>query len=118
MVRTRGARPPALPPTASSGVVREWRARGTALRPVRARGRPLPALNRGPAVCIDTVVKADKNHRIFGMAFASVYPLYITKVTKKGRTKAEVDQVITWLTGYTGKQLQHAVETKVDFKTF
>ena len=52
------------------------------------------------------------------MAFASVYPLYLEKAKKKGRTKAEVDEVILWLTGYSAKQLQHAIDTKVDFKTF
>ena len=52
------------------------------------------------------------------MAFASVYPLYVEKAKKKGRTKAEVDEVIIWLTGYSSKQLQHAVATKVDFTTF
>jgi hypothetical protein len=52
------------------------------------------------------------------MSFASVYPLYIAKAEKKGRTKAEVDEVIRWLTGYTAKQLQRAVDTKVDFTTF
>jgi hypothetical protein len=64
------------------------------------------------------VKKTDKNHRIFAMSFASVYPLYIEKAKKKGRTKAEVDEVVMWLTGYTGKQLQKAVDSKVDFKTF
>ena len=52
------------------------------------------------------------------MSFASVYPLYIEKVTKKGRTKAELDEVVLWLTGYSSKQLQKAIDTKVDFKTF
>jgi hypothetical protein len=63
-------------------------------------------------------VKADKNPRIFAMSFASVYPLYLDKAKKKGRTKAELDEVVMWLTGYTSKQLQHAIDTKVDFKTF
>lgn len=52
------------------------------------------------------------------MSFASVYPLYVQKATKKGRTKAEVDEIITWLTGYSGKQLQRVIDTKVDFETF
>ncbi len=52
------------------------------------------------------------------MAFASVYPLYIEKAKKKGRTKAEVDEVVMWLTGYSSKELQRAVDAKVDFKTF
>jgi hypothetical protein len=60
----------------------------------------------------------EKKHRIFTTSFASVYPLYVQKVEKKGRTRAEVDEVITWLTGYDAKQLQRAIETKVDFETF
>jgi hypothetical protein len=63
-------------------------------------------------------VKKDNYARVFAMSFASVYPLYLEKAKKKGRTKAEVDEVITWLTGYSGKQLQQAIDTKVDFKTF
>jgi len=57
-------------------------------------------------------------HRIYTMSFASVYPLYITKVEKKGRTKAEVDEVITWLTGYTQKGLEKIIKNKIDFETF
>jgi hypothetical protein len=62
--------------------------------------------------------KASTRPRIFAMSFASVYPLYVQKAQKKGRTKEEVDQTITWLTGYSGKQLQHAIDAKVDFETF
>ncbi len=57
-------------------------------------------------------------HRIYSMSFASVYPLYITKVEKKGRTKAEVDEVILWMTGYTKKQLEEQIEQETDFETF
>ena len=60
----------------------------------------------------------NKKPRIYTMPFASVYPLYVQKATKKGRTKEEVDAIITWLTGYREKQLQHAIDTKVDFETF
>jgi hypothetical protein len=60
----------------------------------------------------------EKKPRIFTTSFASVYPLYVQKAEKKGRTKEEVDQVITWLTGYSVKKLQHAIDTKVDFETF
>jgi hypothetical protein len=56
--------------------------------------------------------------RVFGMSFASVYPLYVKKAENKGRTAAEVDEVIAWLTGYRGKSLQRAIETKIDFETF
>ncbi|MBK6812944.1 MAG: DUF2200 domain-containing protein [Sandaracinaceae bacterium] len=61
---------------------------------------------------------ADKKHRIFTTSFASVYPLYVQKAEKKGRTKQEVDEVITWLTGYRAEQLAQAIEAKVDFETF
>jgi hypothetical protein len=57
-------------------------------------------------------------HRIFDTAFASVYPLYVAKATKKGRTQAEVDAVITWLTGYDEAQIREVIETKIDFETF
>lgn len=56
--------------------------------------------------------------RIFSTSFASVYPLYVQKAERKGRTKDEVDQVIAWLTGYSGKKLEKAIATKVDFETF
>ena len=64
-------------------------------------------------------MKAGSNYeRIFKMAFASVYPHYVTKVEKKGRTKEELHTVIRWLTGYTDKGLQKVLDTKVDFETF
>ena len=56
--------------------------------------------------------------RIAKMIFASVYPLYLTKVEKKGRTKEELDQVITWLTGFTNKKLQDLIKEKATFETF
>lgn len=52
------------------------------------------------------------------MSFAGVYPMYVQKAEKKGRTKAEVDEVITWLTGYSHKQLQDQIDLKIDFETF
>jgi hypothetical protein len=57
-------------------------------------------------------------HRIYTTSFASVYPLYIAKAEKKGRTKAEVDQVISWLTGYGPKELEAQLEEQTDFETF
>lgn len=57
-------------------------------------------------------------HRIYTMSFASVYPLYVAKAKKKGRTKEEVDEVIRWLTGYTQKKLETQIEKGVDFETF
>tara|TARA_R110001583_G_scaffold22671_1_gene84747 strand:- start:1127 stop:1492 length:366 start_codon:yes stop_codon:yes gene_type:complete len=56
--------------------------------------------------------------RIAKMTFASVYPHYITKVEGKGRTKAELHQVIKWLTGFDDKKLQELIDDKVTFKTF
>lgn len=56
--------------------------------------------------------------RIYAMSFARVYPLYIAKVERKGRTKAEVDEVIRWLTGYSQKQLGAVVKDETDFETF
>lgn len=58
------------------------------------------------------------NTRIFKMPFATVYPLYIKKVERKGRTKAEVDTIICWLTGYNKQTLQQQVDQKNDFETF
>ena len=52
------------------------------------------------------------------MIFAGVYPHYINKAEKKNRTKAEVDEIICWLTGYTLENLQNQIDTKVDFETF
>lgn len=60
----------------------------------------------------------DKDQRIYKMPFASVYPLYITKVERKGRTKAEVDRVINWLTGYSEAELKNIVDEEIDFETF
>jgi hypothetical protein len=57
-------------------------------------------------------------HRIFGMPFARVYPLYVQKAERKGRTQAEVDQIIRWLTGYTGAGLKKQIEKETDFETF
>ena len=58
------------------------------------------------------------NTRVYKMPFATVYPLYIKKAEKKGRTKAEVDEIICWLTGYTAKTLQQQIDKKNDFQTF
>ncbi|MEQ8245149.1 DUF2200 domain-containing protein [Fulvivirga sp.] len=59
-----------------------------------------------------------KKHRIYTMAFAGVYPHYITKAEKKGRTKAEVDEIICWLTGYDHQSLQKQIDQKTDFENF
>lgn len=59
-----------------------------------------------------------QNERIAKMSFASVYPHYLNKVEKKGRTKAELHQVITWLTAYDDKAIQNAIDSKISFQTF
>lgn len=59
-----------------------------------------------------------KKHRIYTMSFASVYPLYVEKAEKKGRTKKEVDEIIHWLTGYSQKELAVQIKKKTDFETF
>lgn len=56
--------------------------------------------------------------RIYIMTFASVYPHYVMKAERKGRTKAEVDEIIRWLTGYTQKKLESQIEKKTTFETF
>lgn len=58
------------------------------------------------------------NTRVYRMSFAGVYPMYIQKAEKKGRTKAEVDEIIFWLTGYNKQTLQKQIEKKTDFETF
>ena len=58
------------------------------------------------------------HHRIYGMSFASVYPLYINKAERKGRTQAEVDEIIHWLTGYADDTLAAVLETEIDLETF
>ena len=57
-------------------------------------------------------------HRIFGTSFASVYPLYVAKAERKGRTRAEVDQIIRWLTGFSQDELDAQSAAKSDFETF
>lgn len=57
-------------------------------------------------------------HRIYTIAFGDVYPHYVTKAEKKGRTKRDVDQIIRWLTGYTQRQLTAQVRKGTDFETF
>ncbi len=57
-------------------------------------------------------------HKIYTMSVASVYPHYVTKAEKKGRTKAEVDEIIRWLTGYSQEALEAQLEKQTDFETF
>lgn len=57
-------------------------------------------------------------HRVYTISFAKVYPLYIEKAEKKGRTKAEVDEVLCWLTGYSQQELETQIGKEVDLETF
>jgi len=64
------------------------------------------------------IVTAEKNEQIAKMTFESVYPHYVTKVEKRGRTKEELHQVIEWLTGFDEKSLQGLIQEKATFETF
>src|SRR4051812_43124412 len=57
-------------------------------------------------------------HRIYAMSFASVHPLYVAKAEKKGRTRAEVDEIIRWLTGFSREELDYHLAARTDFETF
>ena len=63
-------------------------------------------------------VTAEQNERIAKMTFASVYPHYVAKVEKKGRTKAELHQVIEWLTGYDELNIKECIDEKIPFDVF
>ena len=57
-------------------------------------------------------------HRIFKTSFSKVYPLYVQKAERKGRTKIEVDQIVSWLTGYSPAELKQQIKSEIDFETF
>lgn len=59
-----------------------------------------------------------EKHKIYTMKFSGVYPHYVNKAEKKNRSKAEVDEIICWLTGYNPESLQNQIDLKVDFETF
>ena len=59
-----------------------------------------------------------KKERLYKTSFASVYPYYVAKAEKKGRTKAEVDEIICWLTGYSQKEFDEQLQKQTDFETF
>ena len=63
-------------------------------------------------------MKTNNLNRVYRMSFASVYPHYIAKAEKKGRTKTEVDEIIRWLTGYSQAALEDQLEQETDFETF
>lgn len=58
------------------------------------------------------------NQRVYNLKFSKVYPLYVQKAEKKGRTKEEVDEIIRWLTGYSQEELEEQLKKEVDFETF
>lgn len=58
------------------------------------------------------------NEKVFSMKFSNVYPLLVAKAERKGRTKVEVDAIISWLTGYNSEQIQEQLKKEVDYKTF
>ncbi|HEU4561937.1 MAG TPA: DUF2200 domain-containing protein [Longimicrobium sp.] len=93
-------------------------------RGLRTRGSPAhrPWMSRpaslGPIGCTDHVSPNMTKHRIFTTSVASVYPHYLTKAEKKGRTKSEVDEIIRWLTGYRQDELEARLENRTDFETF
>ena len=60
----------------------------------------------------------NNNHRIYRTSVASVYPHYVAKAEKKGRTRAEVDEIIRWLTGYSKEELEAQLEKQIDFENF
>jgi hypothetical protein len=86
-------------------------ASGKSLGIRRRQGRAGP----GPRV-LEGKVMAE--HRIYTTSFASIYPLYVAKAEKKGRTKAEVDRIVSWLTGYSDNELRAQIEKRADFETF
>ncbi|MGO1988005.1 DUF2200 domain-containing protein [Mammaliicoccus vitulinus] len=59
-----------------------------------------------------------KNEKIYTMSVSSVYPNYVAKVEKKGKTKNDVDEIINWLTGYSQQELEEILANKIDFETF
>ena len=67
---------------------------------------------------VKTTNKSMNNDRIYRMVFGIVYPLYVKKAERKGRTNAEVDEIIFWLTGYNKKDLQQHIDNGSDFETF
>ena len=105
---SRTAKPAAKKPTAKKPAPRKPAAAAkppvTVAKPPVAKAAPAPVDGKKP--------------RVFAMSFASVYPLYLQKVAKKGRTPAELDEVIAWLTGYRGAQLARVIAGKADLETF
>ena len=78
----------------------------------------IPGLSVHPLYRRDKREEKVSKRRIYTTSFASVYPHYVTKAEKKGRTKAEVDEIICWLTGYSQADLEAQLERQTDFETF
>jgi hypothetical protein len=76
------------------------------------------ALEKAASKKTPTSATAPKKPRVFAISFASVYPLYVEKVEKKGRTREELDEVIAWLTGYRGERLERVIRDRVDLEAF
>ena len=74
-------------------------------------------MTRNPFGILDPM-ESDEDHRIYKMSFSRIYPMYVAKAEKKGRTKDEVDETIRWLFGYTQKGLEKQLEKEVDLETF
>ena len=90
---------------------------------IRAGGEEVNGLRRQTSAALMVSFSSSlgtnmDNTRVFRMLFANVYPLYIQKAERKGRTKAEVDTIIHWLTGYDDRTLQQQIDRKSDFETF
>jgi hypothetical protein len=82
---------------------------------VRGAGLELPSPSELPNL---PRMVPTKEHRIYTTPFASVYPMYVAKAERKGRTKAEVDQILRWLTGYSQTELEAQITAGVDFRKF
>jgi hypothetical protein len=91
-------------------------AKTSAAKPAAAKRTAAKPASRKSAV--STAKPAAPRHRVFAMSFASVYPHYIAKAEKKGRTKAEVDEIILWLTGYTAREFAKHLKDGTDFEAF
>mmetsp|Transcript_16410 Transcript_16410/g.28359 ORF Transcript_16410/g.28359 Transcript_16410/m.28359 type:complete len:154 (-) Transcript_16410:5-466(-) len=83
-----------------------------------AAGPNFPTKKPASASASSKAARNKEEPRIYKMSVARLYPLYVAKAVKKGRTKAEVDKVVSWLTGFTGKQLQVHLNKGTDMKTF
>jgi hypothetical protein len=75
------------------------------------------ASDGGPGTMADSTRK-NSSERVYRMIFGSIYPLYVQKAEKKGRTREEVDAIISWLTGYDAKGIQSQIEKSSDLETF